>query len=238
MGWWTKAQLDSVALYKEAGVLEWLGRMTSKPVNRALISALISSGLIHQFISSIQAADTQQQRDAIVEEFQSTQPANQSTSKPSTQPYVVDSPLVGPYEGDDKVVNPSKSKKTDVKKQPSGKIDMSKTEGLRPELRSKVENILRGLVARGWHPRVAEGIRTIEQQREKVRKGYSKTMNSKHLKGLAADIIDRRWGWEGPTSNTNHQFWKDLGELAKKEGLIWGGDWTSLVDVAHVQLGK
>lgn len=41
------------------------------------------------------------------------------------------------------------------------------------------------------------------------------------VNGYAVDIIDRRFGWEIPRK----QFWNDLGELAKKNGCVWGGDW-------------
>jgi|GEM_PF-4880261 len=30
-------------------------------------------------------------------------------------------------------------------------------------------------------------------------------------------------------------FWAALGEEAKKRGLVWGGDWKSFRDVAHIQ---
>lgn len=53
--------------------------------------------------------------------------------------------------------------------------------------------------------------------------------------GCAADIIDRRWGWDGPCANKNHRFWRDLGAVAKNNGLEWGGDWKKR-DVAHVQM--
>jgi hypothetical protein len=117
-----------------------------------------------------------------------------------------------------------------------------------------VLEILKRLAAKGWQPIVAEGKRTIEQQREKVRRGVSQTMNSYHLSGMAADIIDKRHAWNIPLS---HQYWKDQGEivleLAKtNKGLYWGGVWKVglmqrfldylkgrtkyFVDVAHVEL--
>jgi len=53
----------------------------------------------------------------------------------------------------------------------------------------------------------------------------------------AADIVDERWGWEGPTKDHNHPFWKDLGHYAKAEGLEWGGEWEGKKnDPAHVQM--
>lgn len=121
-----------------------------------------------------------------------------------------------------------------AKEKPAFKVADKKLEGLKPGFRSKVENILVQLKAMGWQPRVAEGLRTVEQQKEKVLKGYSKTMNSAHLKGYGADIIDSRYGWSGPASDLNFAFWKDLGKLAKDQGLVWGGNWK-FKDVGHVE---
>lgn len=107
--------------------------------------------------------------------------------------------------------------------------------GLEPSFAAKVNNVLKGLKERGWQPRVAEGRRTLKQQQEKINTGRSSLKNpqrSKHITGQAADIIDRRYGWKAP-----QKFWDDLGELAKAQGLIWGGDWKSFKDVAHVQVG-
>lgn len=114
-------------------------------------------------------------------------------------------------------------------------VDQRNLSGLEPSFREKVVRILRRLQAKGWQPRVGSGRRTLEEQKEKVRKGYSKTLKSWHLKGLAADIIDSRWGWGGEAANLDHDFWTDLGEAAKREGLTWGGSWKSFRDVAHVQ---
>jgi peptidoglycan LD-endopeptidase CwlK len=46
---------------------------------------------------------------------------------------------------------------------------------------------------------VIQGLRTIEEQKALVAKGASKTMKSKHLDGLAVDLmayIDGRGSWE------------------------------------------
>jgi hypothetical protein len=84
------------------------------------------------------------------------------------------------------------------------------------------------LEAKGYKPIVAEGRRTIEQQREKVKLGYSQTLKSYHLTGLAADIVDSELLWNIPLY---HKYWYDLGNIVKemkiKEGyLIWGGVWS------------
>lgn len=90
--------------------------------------------------------------------------------------------------------------------------------------RGKVELVLRDLDGKKYDGYIAEAKRTIEQQREKVRKGYSKTMNSYHLKrgkdggGLAADIVQKGKGW-----NASKRFWLILGSSAWAHQLGWGG---------------
>lgn len=118
------------------------------------------------------------------------------------------------------------------------KVPMKNLAGLQADFRAKVIAILKELAGKGWKPVVAEGLRTKAQQRIKVQKGYSKTMNSRHLTGHAADIIDRRYGWGGPAANLNFAFWNDLGAAARARGLTWGGDWKSFKDVAHVQVPR
>jgi hypothetical protein len=107
--------------------------------------------------------------------------------------------------------------------------------GLREDFRPRVIRILQRLRLKGWQPYVASGRRTLAQQRKILAAGNSRTLRSYHLEGLAADIVDRRWKWGGPAADTNHPFWNDLGRAAAAEGLVWGGNFKSFKDVAHVQ---
>jgi LysM repeat protein len=150
---------------------------------------------------------------------QAKQPVAKPTTRPTTQPTT--EPTTQPAKKEEKKIEETK-------------ISDPKLAELKPEFKSKVENVLKDLKAKGWQPKIAEGLRTLEQQKEKVQKGYSKTMNSAHLKGYGADIIDSRYGWSGPAAKLDYKFWKDLGEAAKKQGLVWGGDWK-FVDVGHVE---
>lgn len=100
-------------------------------------------------------------------------------------------------------------------------------ESLDPKFKPIVLEILKRLEAKGWQPIVAEGRRTIAQQRHKVARGVSQTMNSYHLSGMAADIVDKRYMWNIPLS---HKYWMDQGEIVldlarTNKGLYWGGVW-------------
>jgi peptidoglycan L-alanyl-D-glutamate endopeptidase CwlK len=87
------------------------------------------------------------------------------------------------------------------------------------------------------------GPRTIAEQRVLVRKGASKTMNSRHIPGkdgkakavdLAAMIgKDLKWDW--PLYFRLAAAMK-LAAKELKVPLEWGGDWRSFKDGPHFQL--
>lgn len=60
------------------------------------------------------------------------------------------------------------------------------------------------------------------------------TKHSRHTERDAADIVwlDRkgRFHWDGPLV-----LWQILGHAARTYGLEWGGDWSSFVDLPHIQ---
>lgn len=86
---------------------------------------------------------------------------------------------------------------------------------------------------------VIEGIRTMERQKELVRKRASRTLDSRHLTGHAVDIapwIDGtiRWDW-----HPFHVIAKEAMKPAADElgiPIEWGGDWVSFKDGPHWQL--
>lgn len=89
--------------------------------------------------------------------------------------------------------------------------------------RRKVEAILRDAKAHGYDLTIGSSLRTKAEQAEKVAKGYSKTMRSKHLPGWdglarAADIVSSQLGWNAP-----QDYWIMVGRLALTKNLKWGG---------------
>ncbi|WP_145573137.1 M15 family metallopeptidase [Yersinia mollaretii] len=84
--------------------------------------------------------------------------------------------------------------------------------------------------------RVIEGIRTAERQRQLVRNGSSKTLNSRHLTGHAVDLaplINNKIPWED--WGAFHQVAKAMKQAALEMELPlqWGGDWKSFKDGPH-----
>ena len=85
---------------------------------------------------------------------------------------------------------------------------------------------------------VSEGLRSVEQQREYVRQGKSRTMNSKHLTGKAVDLyplsMDRKQvDWSRFEELADLMF-----QVASERGteIVWGGHWKTFVDKCHFQL--
>ena len=85
--------------------------------------------------------------------------------------------------------------------------------------------------------RIFEGHRTAERQEILLKKGFSKTKNSKHLfkPSKAIDIIEFPWTWEGFILSPDYR--KIVNDHLKKFPLIqWGGNWKSFLDLPHHEI--
>lgn len=79
---------------------------------------------------------------------------------------------------------------------------------------------------------VGEGVRTLETQREYVRKGLSQTMNSKHLTGHAVDMyaltsdgkLDGNYANILKVADSMIQASREL-----KIEIVWGGSWNQKI---------
>lgn len=67
-----------------------------------------------------------------------------------------------------------------------GKRSLRNLQGIHPDLRAVCDRAIR---ISEQDMTVIEGLRTVERQRELLRKGFSKTMRSRHLTGHAVDIV-------------------------------------------------
>jgi len=117
-----------------------------------------------------------------------------------------------------------------------------KLESMKPDMAAKVRAVITDLTLQKFQPYIFYGWRSVAVQQELFKKGASRVKFSFHNAQLpdgtpysyAADIVDRRWMWR-PDAEKNG-FWSALGAAARKQGLVWGGDWVSFKDVAHIQL--
>lgn len=87
------------------------------------------------------------------------------------------------------------------------------------------------------------GARTIEEQREMVKDGASKTMKSRHIiaaNGFShavdlAAMIGGKPKWDWPLYSRLAKTMKAAAK-AEKVPIEWGGDWSSFKDGPHFQL--
>ena len=115
-----------------------------------------------------------------------------------------------------------------------------KLASMTPSMRPRVQRILARLAEQGFQPKIFFGWRSVAVQAELKRKGNTKVSFSFHNaqtragvpNAWAADIVDARFGWKEPDCMA---FFKALGVAARAEGLVWGGDWKTFKDWAHVQ---
>ena len=116
-----------------------------------------------------------------------------------------------------------------------GKRSRKRLEGVHPDLVKVVE---RAIQITKVDFTVLEGMRTLTRQRALVRKGASKTMNSRHLTGHAVDLgawVDGTVRWDWPLY---YEIEKAMKQAARelKVPIEWGGDWRSFKDGPHYQL--
>lgn len=118
---------------------------------------------------------------------------------------------------------------------------LDRLKGVHPEL---VEVVKRAIEITPIDFMVIEGVRSVEQQKQNVAKGVSKTMNSKHLVqsdgySHAVDLgplVGKQIPWD------DFSKFKQVSEAMKKAAselgvrITWGGDWKTLVDGPHYQI--
>lgn len=86
---------------------------------------------------------------------------------------------------------------------------------------------------------VLEGLRSEERQRKLYNTGKSQTMKSKHLVGLAVDLV--AYDKNGHVTWDMYYYRKinmSMQQAAEELGvtITWGGDWISFQDGPHWQL--
>jgi peptidoglycan L-alanyl-D-glutamate endopeptidase CwlK len=85
----------------------------------------------------------------------------------------------------------------------------------------------------GYEVTLGEVYRDPEWQQVMVRRGKSKTLNSRHQKRLAADIFlwkDDNVTWDNADYEELGQWWESL-----SESHVWGGSWR-MKDSVHFEI--
>lgn len=134
--------------------------------------------------------------------------------------------LVTYFEGEAKQAKP-------VQYDPKGLLKSGK---IHPTFAARLEKFLRAAWQDGARVIIQEGYRDPKKQDELFKKGgvtNARGGESYHNYGLAVDVVflDEK---NRPSWNPRHD-WKRLGELGKKSGLKWGGDFSKLKDLCHFE---
>lgn len=119
-------------------------------------------------------------------------------------------------------------------------VSLKRLVGVHPHL---VALVHRALEISAVPFQITEGVRSAARQRELVKKGASRTMNSRHLaapNGLAHAIdvvamVGNRVSWEVPLY---HRIADAFKQASREMGIPinWGGDWKSFFDGPHFEL--
>lgn len=82
---------------------------------------------------------------------------------------------------------------------------------------------------------ITDGLRTPEEQRHYYDTGKSKTMKSKHLTGLAVDVVPIPVTWEPEAFYPIAIAMKQASDILDIP-IVWGGDWRTFKDYPHFEL--
>lgn len=106
-----------------------------------------------------------------------------------------------------------------------GERSLKNLEGVHPDL---VAVVKRAIQISRMDFTVIEGVRTKERQRELVRAGASKTMNSRHITGHAVDIVPVKDGAISWRIDDYYPLAEAMATAADELGVRvrWGGSWS------------
>ncbi|HEX3560335.1 MAG TPA: M15 family metallopeptidase [Pyrinomonadaceae bacterium] len=113
-----------------------------------------------------------------------------------------------------------------------------------PQLDSFVNDVIAEASRRtGYTYKLGSGVRTPEEQAEKVSQGYSRTYNSRHLSGNARDVnaFDSSGNY---IASADHPAYRALGDMYREKAtgspvpVRWGGDFSSFNDPSHFEIAS
>lgn len=108
-----------------------------------------------------------------------------------------------------------------------GQRSLSRLEGVHPDL---VRVVKKAAALSSLDFTVLEGLRTVERQKQLLKQGATRTMNSRHITGHAVDLapmvgVTVRWDWP---------LYLQLAEIVRSASVSenvpirWGGTWKLL----------
>lgn len=126
---------------------------------------------------------------------------------------------------------------------------IEKLQGVHPKLIEAVKRILYAMNELGYHMVVTAGWRSAEEQAALYARGRTqpgaivtnadgtlKKSNHQAKSDGFGHAVDLAFVVDGQPSWDESLPWRLYGEMAKSQGLTWGGDWKSIVDKPHIEL--
>lgn len=116
-----------------------------------------------------------------------------------------------------------------------GERSRRRMDGIHPDLRAVMD---RAINITPIDFTILEGLRSLRRQRQLVRTGASRTMNSRHLTGHAVDaapIVNGKVSWDWDHYYPLADAIKRAAESLRID-IEWGGDWRTFKDGPHWQL--
>ena len=126
---------------------------------------------------------------------------------------------------------------------------IEKLQGVHPKLIEAVKRILYAMNELGYHMVVTQGWRSAEEQAALYARGRTvpgvivtnadgtvKRSNHQAKSDGYGHAVDLAFVVNGEPSWDESLPWRLYGEMAKSQGLIWGGDWKSFTDKPHIEL--
>ena len=119
-------------------------------------------------------------------------------------------------------------------------ITVDRINQLHPDVQEAAIDFILEAQEQGIYLRITSGYRSVDEQNELYAQGRTEPGiivtnarggESYHNYGVAFDVVEIKDG-EALWNNE----WKEIGEIGKKYGFEWGGDWISFVDLPHFQM--
>lgn len=108
-----------------------------------------------------------------------------------------------------------------------GQRSLSRLEGVHPDL---VRVVKKAAALSDLDFTVLEGLRTLDRQKQILKQGATKTLNSRHITGHAVDLapmIDGKISWDWPLYHRLAEYMRSA-SVSENVPIRWGGTWKLL----------
>lgn len=108
-----------------------------------------------------------------------------------------------------------------------GQRSLSRLEGVHPDL---VRVVKKAAALSDLDFTVLEGLRTLDRQKQLLKQGATKTLNSRHITGHAVDLapmIGGKVSWDWPLYHRLAEYMRSA-SVSENVPIRWGGTWKLL----------